>query len=260
MISSKLSTLQRTIPMTLILAAALCLTAATAFAGNVYSTGFENPPFVIGPLAAQGGWQVFGSAIVTVESFQVQSGSQAVFVDGSGTGQSGPWLNSPTGAPVVILSAGFYLASSSTETGWQLAALGLNLAPFIGGIDVDANTNAIHAITAGNPVVGTLTRDTWHNAVFVMDFGTQTYSVSLDGTSLAANVPFCGDNGPCLGAAVGSFGSGIFDTFAAAGTGNDSGFLDNYSVSTPVPEPGSIALLGSGILGLAGVIRRKIMG
>jgi hypothetical protein len=64
-------------------------------------------------------------------------------------------------------------------------------------------------------------------------------------------------------------------TFTEVGTGNDtitfSGrddpawiALDNVSVTpqggTSVPEPSSILLMGSGVLGLSGVIRRKLRG
>lgn len=44
------------------------------------------------------------------------------------------------------------------------------------------------------------------------------------------------------------------------GIRNDPSYqaLDDISVSPSVPEPGSLILMGSGILGLAGVIRRKL--
>ena len=49
-------------------------------------------------------------------------------------------------------------------------------------------------------------------------------------------------------------------TFTDNNGANDIGaILDNVSiVSVPTPEPGTLALFGSGILGLAGMLRRKI--
>ena len=46
-----------------------------------------------------------------------------------------------------------------------------------------------------------------------------------------------------------------------SGTGGDYVFIDNFEFNgtgTSTPEPSSLLLLGSGILGLAGVIRRKL--
>jgi PEP-CTERM motif len=52
-----------------------------------------------------------------------------------------------------------------------------------------------------------------------------------------------------------SSGNLILDGASYGGGGGDSGFLN--MVSTPVPEPNSILLFGSGILGLATVLRRR---
>ena len=250
--SGKSQFLARTAPALLIALVMLVATSA-ASAGTIYSTGFENPPFTLGNLAGQDGWQVFGATSVDVQSNVVYAGSQAVWVDGS-VGQSGPYHSDFSTGPLVGLSAYIYLGSSSTQSSWQFAGLGSGLFPFIGGIDTNPSTSDIALITAGFPVVGTLSRDTWHNVYFVFDLTKQQYNFWLDGTQLGTNVPFCGDNGPCLGEHVSSYGTGFFDTF---GGGNDSGYMDNYSVSS-VPEPGSIALLGSGILGLAGVWKRRV--
>lgn len=222
----------------------------TAHAGTLYSTGFEAPTFTTGNLTGQDGWQQFGGTSVLVETSVVKSGLQAVSVDGSGNGQSGPFHQDVTTGPVVNLSADIYLGSSTSETKWQFAGLGSGLAPFLGGVDI-TGTN-LFLITSGFPTVATFTRDTWHNVGLSFDLNTQKYSVSLDGSTVASSVAFCGDNGPCSGAHVSSFGDGFFDSFRS---GNDIGYIDNYSVSTP--EPSSLMLLGTGLAGLVGLLRRK---
>jgi len=204
-------------------------------AGTLYSTGFENPPFTLGNLSGQDGWQassvcgLTGPATGLVENTLVQSGSQAVSVDGSVTCQSGPYHSDSSTGPLIELSAGIYIASSSSQTQWQFAGLGPGLAPFIGGVGI-LGTGQIVAITAGLPTVGTWTYNAWNNLDFLFNFSTQTYAITLNGVPLASGVPFCGDNGACAGAHVSTYGTSLFDTF---GGGNDTGYIDNFSLSNP---------------------------
>jgi hypothetical protein len=112
---------------------ALGVAASAAHAGTLYSTGFENPPFILGDLSGQDGWSVFGPTTVLVENTLVQSGLQAVSVDGSAASQSGPYHSDFSTGPLIELTAGIYIASSSSQSEWQFAGLGSGLAPFLGG-------------------------------------------------------------------------------------------------------------------------------
>jgi hypothetical protein len=231
--------------------------AGAPHAGVIYQTGFENPPFTPGPIAGQDGWSEFGSAAVNVENAVAASGSQAVAVDGaSTTSQSGPFKSSPTAASKIVLSGDIKLTSSADQGSWQFAALGPGLSPFDGGIDIGA-TGDVFAITAGFPTIGSFSRDVFHSVRFVLNYNTQTYSVRLDGVTLASGLHFCGDNGPCAGAPTGPFDTGLFDTFG--GNNTDTGYLDNYSVTTFVPEPSTwaVMLLGLGVLGASLRGRRR---
>jgi hypothetical protein len=56
----------------------------------------------------------------------------------------------------------------------------------------------------------------------------------------------------------GGTGEWGYGTSVTACCGNlDTGFIATFGASTP--EPGSLVLFGSGILGLAGVVRRRFM-
>jgi hypothetical protein len=201
-----------------------------------------------------------------VENGLVFAGTQAVFVDGgsSAVSQSGPYIQTTAG-PLVDFSAEVFLASSGVETGWQFAAVGEHLIGFAAGIDIypTANplVNTIEGITGalgGFPVVGTFLRNQWNLVDIDLNYTTQTYGIVLNGTTLASGLSFCGNNSlACNGAPVSNINADyFFDTFGspALAPGNDSGFLDNFSVTTP--EPSFYAALAFGLAGLV-IGRRK---
>lgn len=240
----------------LFLAASVC-----ACAGSIYTTNFGGD--TLGNIDGQDGWALFnGSASFdNVENTLTDGTTQAAWVIPTGNVQTGMYhTDTASGSPLIDLNADLYIASSSTENEWQFAANGAGLAPFIGGIDLAPGgaSDTIFAITAGFPSLGTFTLNTWHNVDFLFNFSAQTYTVTLDGTALASNLPFCTDNGPCTTGgtiAEGPFLS-FFDVFATVGS-NDLGALDNLSLSD-VPEPSTYALTGIALLAGALLIRRRM--
>ena len=244
----------------LLVAALVGLAVISCQAAPVYSTGFENPPFTLGPINGQGSWFVFSASGQTfdpvIENTVVRSGLQAVGVDGFVLAQTGPVFAPNLVAPALDMSADIFLGSSTSESAWQFASIGMNGVGFAGGIDI-YNGTTIVAITGDiTTVIGTFTRDTWHHVDIGLNYSTQTFSVTLDGSTLASGLAFCGNNGsPCNGAAVTTMGWDIFDSF---GGGNDFGAMDNFAISNPVPEPSSLALLASGLVGGLAALRKKL--
>lgn len=77
------------------------------------------------------------------------------------------------------------------------------------------------------------------------------YNITLDGIT-ASSFAFASVNGP-----VGKTGFHAAAHIASIGEGGDSGWIGDRGGTTPVPEPATILLFGTGLAGLAGIARRK---
>ena len=130
--------------------------------------------------------------------------------------------------------------------------------------DITSLSVTVTGASSGN---GTFTKA---DLIPASSFGTYTYW-STDGVALDMNSELVGQSTPggawgtdtsCCGdfnlffASPGPLGTFYF-TMTTDGGGEDPMLLTSFA-PTAVPEPGSIFLLGSGLAGIAGVIRRRI--
>jgi hypothetical protein len=133
--------------------------------------------------------------------------------------------------------------------------------PFTQAAFLQGTNNAVSQTIGGFAVNGTYSLDFYLGSRYASGAydGNQTVEALLDGNvigtwALSSSTPFTLES---VDFTVSSGGNHTLE-FIGTNSGDHTAFLSDVAV-TPVPEPSSLMLLGSGLLGFAAYVRRRLI-
>ena len=195
-------------------------------------------------------------ALVVAVPFAAFAGSQVDFTNAGGTltgSNSGLSLSNSTliavnglssGGLVTGISLGSYSFSTGALTSGSLAQGGT----FAAGGSISIVGNGINGVNAGTVFSGSFTGPVVWNMITLAN-GTHNYT--LTGAIVGNYWNGVSANGAMVQLSINT-GKGFFNGRGAVSSGDTN-------LSSITPEPGTLVLFGTGLVGLAGMLRKRLV-
>jgi hypothetical protein len=268
--------------LTLLLAAWI-LASTPALGLDVYSTGFENPPFLAGSvLQGLDGWTAgafpflnptsatitAATAVSGTQSLQIPGAAMVTFVETAPYAAASPQYHivnfdaTAAGLPIVKVRADVRIDGPSQLTPDSSFAVSIAAVPSEGRYSelVLASNGVLYGLSSfgpevviqpvGNPL------NAWHSLEIKVDFSASAYTLKYDTTSFGP-FPFAASIGPdqLLRGSIVTYALPD-DPGVGFARADYTARVDNFSI-TAVPEPGSFVLAATAVAGLFGPISRR---
>lgn len=227
-----------------------------AFCATVF-IDFDTPGYTTGNLYNQNSWAGDDSASIQVANTESQTGDQSIKVNAGWGGSSGiDYLD--IGIVDGQFMWKFYWKPDNASNGWTKtwleSSVGMKDGPTLSFIGDDAIYYYYNDGAARSELlIDGLNQTDWLAVVVIGNSTDRSYDVYLGDLSvhnrIADDIPFDGNYSPPTGL--------NFLNFQSTGSsGANTHYYDSVHIGA-VPIPGAVWLLGSGLLGLVGIRRRK---